>query len=59
MWVAQWTKALLAVVEAKSVTSPLSCIGRCGQGEAEAKLSHGGQITNLQTLHQHSFKSYT
>ena len=31
----------------QSVTSPWSCIGKCGQGEAEAKLSHGGQITNL------------
>ena len=52
--------ALLAVVEARSVTSTWSCIGKFGQGEAGAKISHGGQIANLQTLHQHSsYKSYT
>jgi len=56
MWVAQWTKALLTVVEARSITSTWSCIGKFGQGEAESKLS---QIANLQSLHQHSFKSYT
>ena len=60
MWVAQWIRALLTVVEARSVTSPWNCIGKFGQGEAEVKLSHGGQITNLQTLHHHSsYKSYT
>ena len=41
MWVAQWTKALLAVVEARSITSTWSCTVKFGQGEAEAKLSHG------------------
>jgi len=109
MWVAQWIKAQLAVVQARStvrvfkidatirkpfrcwadfrrkpsglrrshaantfrkgipnrginfidtyrITSTWSCTGKFGQGEAESKLS---QIANLQTLHQHSFKSYT
>ena len=109
MWVAQWTKAQLAVVQARStvrvfktdaairkpfcrwvdfrrkpsglrqsraanafqkgipnrginfkdayrITSTWSCTGKFVQGEAESKLS---QIANLQTLHQHSFKSCT
>ena len=60
MWVEQWTKAQLTVVEAKSVTSPWRCIGKFRQGEAESKLSHGGQIANLHTPHHHSsYKSYT